>query len=132
MWWVPSVLREGRDWEGWAALLLEAGWQRGSRVQLGLRTGLALMHGGAIHDEDPTTAQKIMVLAHLPEVSCPARGCLRCPPPKSPPLLPLPTAHLQGLSPSLNASVAGGSLPPGTAHALGSGEGWVGLSAAVG
>lgn len=114
------------------ALLLEAGWQRGSQVQLGLRTGLALMRGGAIYDGDPTTAQKIMVLAHLPEVSRPAWGCLRCPPPESPPLLPLPTPHLQRLSPSLNASMAEGSLPPGTAHALGSGEGWVGLSGAAG
>lgn len=114
------------------ALLLEAGWQRGSQVQLGLRTGLALMRGGAIYDGDPTTAQKITVLAHLPEVSRPAWGCLRCPPPESPPLLPLPTPHLQRLSPSLNASMAEGSLPPGTAHALGSGEGWVGLSGAAG
>ena len=60
-----------------------------------------------------------MVLAHLPEMSRLAWGCLHCSPPESPPLFPISTPHPQGLSPSLNASVTGGSLPSGTAHTWG-------------
>ena len=59
-------------------------------------------------------------------------GFLHCSPPESPLLLPLSTPHPQGLSPSLNASVTGGSLPYGTARTLGSSEGWAGLSGASG